>query len=123
VYGSQVVYRWREPIISRVLGRNRWPAVLRVYYLDKVAIEEEEDVVCTLAVVDVADHVCITIAYESGPSFLEPGIVKPILLRPRHVLEDAPDGDDMIFMWPLHEPAKVPNREGKIRPGVQQVSE
>jgi hypothetical protein len=34
VYGSPVVCHWREPIISRVLGHNRWPAVPGVYYCD-----------------------------------------------------------------------------------------
>jgi hypothetical protein len=32
VYGSPTICRWREPIVSRVLGHNRWPMVPGVYY-------------------------------------------------------------------------------------------
>jgi hypothetical protein len=30
VCGSLVVYYWRKPVVSRILGHNRWPAVLEV---------------------------------------------------------------------------------------------
>jgi hypothetical protein len=38
VYYSLVVYRWREPIISRVLGCNQRPAVPEVYYPNKIQV-------------------------------------------------------------------------------------
>jgi hypothetical protein len=34
VNGSPAVCRWREPVISRILGRNRWPTVPQVLYPD-----------------------------------------------------------------------------------------
>jgi hypothetical protein len=34
VFGSPAVCCWWEPIIWRILGRNRWPTVLRLNYHD-----------------------------------------------------------------------------------------
>jgi hypothetical protein len=39
VYGSSVVYRWREPFISRILGRNRRPRIPVALYPNKHAID------------------------------------------------------------------------------------
>jgi hypothetical protein len=36
VYGSPAVCCWREPIVSRILSRNRRPTVLRVLDPDKI---------------------------------------------------------------------------------------
>jgi hypothetical protein len=32
VYGFPANYCWREPIVSRILGRNRWPTIPGVFY-------------------------------------------------------------------------------------------
>jgi hypothetical protein len=38
VYGSPIICRWREPIVSKFLGRNRWPMV-HVLFTPTVAPE------------------------------------------------------------------------------------
>jgi hypothetical protein len=35
VYDSPAICRYKEPIISRILGRNQWPTVPEVFYLDQ----------------------------------------------------------------------------------------
>jgi hypothetical protein len=38
VYGSPAIYCWRKPIVSRILGRNRWPTVPGVLDRDNTTI-------------------------------------------------------------------------------------
>jgi hypothetical protein len=45
VYGSPAVCRWREPIVYRILGHNRWPTVPRVFYPDRYVLTYNQVVV------------------------------------------------------------------------------